>query len=173
MDLRGLVRSSKSVVLSQGLCQGSVTIGFCRKPNGKFDRKYRLSGNNFCWVNARRNWTVLLDSMLTINFIYIWRRFNKINTCKPEFGGQVQLLILSARKSENKRWYFYRALIWLLEDEGLDNFSTTAILAKVSVINQAFYHPSDSNAHGPALCPPNPNTDMNETLKSWTNRKWN
>ena len=39
----------------------------------------------------------------------------------------------SARKSENTKWYFYRAFIWLLEDGDFENFSTSAILAKVSV----------------------------------------
>ena len=39
----------------------------------------------------------------------------------------------SARKSGNKIWHFYRAFIWLLEDNDLDNFSASTILAKVSL----------------------------------------
>ena len=40
----------------------------------------------------------------------------------------------SSRKSENKIWYFYRAFIWLLEEDDLDNFLTSTILAKVSLL---------------------------------------
>ena len=48
----------------------------------------------------------------------------------------ILFVYLRARKSENKVWYFYRALIWLLEDKDFGDCSTTAILAKVSVNNE-------------------------------------
>ena len=79
--------------------------------------------NELVDFNADYQFYKCLKQIQADKYMWVWKILN--------FGFQQSHS--SARKSENKIWYFYRAFIWLLEDNDLDNFSASTILAKVSL----------------------------------------